>query len=109
MLKGILTHQELNLKVGVKAVILFNLPKSLAIRDTHLATSCGCTEARYVDNTYVDGNQRYISVSYIPSAIPYHLKSQGYYETFKTITALLHMEDGTTEELKLSFQATIKP
>lgn len=104
MLKDMVLHHELTLKVGVKSVMMFNLPKSLAIKSVHLATSCGCTEARYVD-----GNERYVTVSYTPSPIPYHLKSQGFYETFKTITALLHMENGTTEELKLSFQATIKP
>lgn len=106
MIQNVNVHQELGeIKVGVKQTIRFEIPKSLAIRDVNLATSCGCTGAKYVNSE----QERYIAVSYTPSPVPHHLKGQGFYETFKSVTALLHMINGPTEELKLTFQATIKP
>jgi len=98
------THKDLGqIKVGKRLTVQFSIPKYLNIRTVNLSTSCGCTDAKWTDTE----SQRFIEVSYTPSSIPYHLKAQGSYTTFKSITALFHMEQGLTEEVKFSFSATI--
>ena len=86
-----------NLKVGKKKEIIFkrlNTEKEIK----SLTSSCGCSKPIY------NHSKEEIIVIYIPGKIPYHLVSQGYYITSKTIT-VLYM-DGTKDIL--TFRAKIE-
>jgi hypothetical protein len=82
------------IKENVKKIIIFEALNEL--NNIHsMSSSCGCSTPKQ------DGNK--IVVSYTPGTIPFHLISQGFYNTTKTIT--ITYKDGTTDIL--SFKAKI--
>lgn len=62
-----------------------------------LRASCGCTKPIY------DKEKGTITASFKAGGIPYHLKGQGFYETFKYIS--VHYANGKMDKLK--FKAKI--
>lgn len=85
--------------VGQRQIIKFYANKELP-KIVNLSSSCGCSKPNYDKKTKV------LNVSYNPGSIPKHLKSQGWYNTTKTIT--ITFVDGTKDVLSFSARVNKK-
>jgi|GEM_PF-2762993 len=79
-----------DLKVGVKTTITFKTTTELPQIKT-LSSSCGCSVPTY------SKEKRELSVAFTPKAVPQHLKTQGWYNSRKSIS--VGYMDGTKDVL----------
>ena len=84
-------------KQGLKLTVMFqsfpNVPKI-----KKLSSSCSCSVPKF--NSF-DGT---LMVDFTPRSVPFHLRTQGWYETVKSIHVTY--EDSTMDTLKLKAKVT---
>ncbi len=86
-------------KVGQLQIVEFEYDNIDLITKTEVP--CGCTELN------IDSKNKMIKLKYIPSSIPNHLKTQGYYLPLKNVVIHHKQWDGDDTSTKLEFTAKV--
>lgn len=90
---------SINARVGKEEVFYFYYDNISLV--TKIVSSCGCTGVKN------QVNENRIVAHYMPKPIPFHLKSQGFYNTLQTITVTYNDSQGNENTEELIFTAKI--